>query len=156
MKSIKNIAVILLTTLFAVSLTFTPVFATNGKGKGGSGGGGGNTGGGGGSTPSAGGGGSVSVGSAPSASGLGGTRNDNPVYPGSGKKDRWAVDQDMKMCDPFGDMVKETKVTKNGETRFTYGGLEFHEPTFAQCMQDKGYFTGSPGRNSLTNFGTRP
>ena len=37
---------------------------------------------------------------------------------------------------------------------FSYGGLEFHLPTFTQCMQDKGYsITGVAGRNALTNFG---
>jgi hypothetical protein len=40
--------------------------------------------------------------------------------------------------------------------RFSYGGLEFHLPTFTQCMLDKGYaITGVAGRNSLTNFGQR-
>lgn len=38
---------------------------------------------------------------------------------------------------------------------FTYGGLEFHLPTFVQCMKDKGYSLSSAGRNELTNFGQR-
>jgi hypothetical protein len=38
---------------------------------------------------------------------------------------------------------------------FSYGGVEYALPTFAQCMRNLGHSTSSAGRDSLTNFGQR-
>lgn len=69
---------------------------------------------------------------------------------GQGKV-REQIHVDSRSCDPFGDITVKSK--QDGS--FTYGGLEFHLPTYAQCMKDKGYRMGSASRNDLTNFGQR-
>ena len=61
---------------------------------------------------------------------------------------REQVHADARACDPMGDINVRSKV--NGS--FTYGGLEFHLPTFVQCMKDKGYELSGAGRNELTDF----
>ena len=90
--------------------------------------------------------------SAPASGGAAsaGTRVD-PVT-GKGKAtDRYQVMADARACNTRADIDWDT--TADGG--FTYGGLEFHLPDFAQCMQDKGYQTSTAGRKQLTNFGTR-
>ena len=72
---------------------------------------------------------------------------------GISKADREQMHADARACDPMGDITFRTNAV-NGT--FSYGGLEFHLPTFTQCMLDRGYaITGAAGRNSLTNFGQR-
>jgi len=128
----------------------------NGGGNGGNGGGG-NGGNGGGGSSSGGGStsGSSAGASAPSAGGASSGTYDGGAS-GRGASytvtEREQVHADARACDPMGDITFRT----NGVRRtFTYGGLEFHLPTFVQCMKDKGYELSSAGRNELTNFGTR-
>ncbi len=59
---------------------------------------------------------------------------------------------DARSCDPMGDIT--FKSTHLGT--FSYGGLEFHLPTFTQCMLNKGYaINGAAGRDALTDFGSK-
>lgn len=101
-----------------------------------------------------GGGGSVSGGvSAPASAGgsasYSGTWGSTPLGKGT-SKDRETMHADARACDPMGDI--EVRSKQDGS--FTYGGLEFHLPTFAQCMLDKGYKVSTAGRNALTDFGS--
>lgn len=57
---------------------------------------------------------------------------------------------DAAACEqPFAKLIRA-----NTDGSFTYGGLEYETPKFAQCMKAKGYRMGTPGEPS-TNFGTR-
>ena len=64
--------------------------------------------------------------------------------------EREQVHADARACDPMGDITFRTHGVQRS---FTYGGLEFHLPTFVQCMKDKGYELSGAGRNELTDFG---
>lgn len=64
--------------------------------------------------------------------------------------EREQVHADARACDPMGDI---TFRTHGVQRQFSYGGLEFHLPTFVQCMKDNGYGLSGAGRNELTDFG---
>lgn len=135
----------------------------SGGGPGGGGEGGGGTAGGGGSTAGGGstpGGGTSGGGSSPSVSataaagngGTGGTFGGFSIHEGAG-----AVVEDLRYCTspsiPHAGLVSYTVRLGNG---FTYGGYEWAFPDFVQCMKARGAKINAPGRNELTNFGTRP
>jgi hypothetical protein len=59
---------------------------------------------------------------------------------------------DARACNPFGDITVRSK--QDGS--FTYGGLEFHLPTFAACIREKGYSLIRPLQERRRLCGVRP
>ena len=66
--------------------------------------------------------------------------------------EREQVHADARACDPMSDI---TFKTHGVQRQFSYGGLEFHLPTFVSCMRQKGYELSGAAREDLTNFGSR-